>query len=175
MIVQGSLGVLFGLASAFWHRDQLAGPTQLTIGVRTVAIAACVFLAAQAIVLVIQSLRTTVTPALILQAQAVISLPAVVFLLLASQPGQLRGAVTIWALMYGLLEGWMYYTRRAEKMSTDFLISGGLYVLLGVILLFGTSMGALTVFGFFGAAALISGILFIVGGATRRMRKRSNA
>jgi hypothetical protein len=53
-------------------------------------------------------------------------------------------------------------------MSSDFLITGGIHVLLAVILFAGTDMNALSVLGFTGAAALVAGVFSIVGGTARR-------
>ncbi len=175
MIGRGICGAAFGLATIFWHREQLASAAQLAIGVRTAALVTLVYIVVQAVLLAAQSLRQRGTPRLILQCQAIVALPAVIFLALAQEPGQLRAAVCIWAFLHGLLEVWMYRERRSEAMSTDFLISACLYLLLGIILAFGTGLAALSVFGFAGAAVLISSVLFIVGGVSRRMRSRREA
>ncbi|WAL39464.1 hypothetical protein BRM1_09255 [Brevibacterium sp. BRM-1] len=175
MIARGAAGAAFGLATVFWPRVQLASAAQLAIGVRTAALVTLGYLLVAGILLFLQSVRQRGTVRLVLQCEAIIVLPAAVFLLLAQQPGQLRAAVCIWALLHGLLELWMYRVRRAEPMAADFLISAGLHVLLAVIVGFGTQMAALSVFGFAGAAVLIVSVLFIVGGATRRMRARKEA
>ncbi|MDN5737012.1 MAG: hypothetical protein L0H05_12515, partial [Brevibacterium aurantiacum] len=99
--------------------------------------------------------------------QAIITVPAIVFLFLAEQPAELRAAMSIWALLHGLLELWNYRQLKSHPMASDFLIAAACHVLLGVILMFGDGFGALWILGFTGVATLIAGVIFIIGGYSR--------
>src|SRR5699024_2467485 len=56
-----------------------------------------------------------------------------------------------------------------------FLIAAGVHVLLGIILVFGDGMEALSILGFTGAATLIAGVIFIIGGYSRLSKARQLA
>src|SRR5699024_8803957 len=61
---------------------------------------------------------------------------------------------------------------KAQPMASDYLISSGVHVLLGIILVFGDGMEALSILGFTGAATLIAGVIFIIGGYSRISKGR---
>ena len=85
---------------------------------------------------------------------------------------ELRAALSIWAILTGLIELWNYRKLVHHPMATDFLISAVVHVLLGIILLAGDSLEALAIAGFTGAAALIAGVIFIIGGYSRISKAR---
>lgn len=173
MFVRGLLGFAFGMATVFWPRDILADPTQLTLGVQTVDWVIMAYLVVSAVLLVLAARSTPQPVRTALLGQAVVVVPAVVFLLIADTPPQLRAAVCIWAILHGALELWVHRTLRTSPMASDHLIAAGCHLLLGVILAFGSDMGALTIFGFAGAAVVIASVLYMVGGYSRVARARS--
>lgn len=173
MFVRGLLGFAFGMATVFWPRDILADPTQLTLGVQTVDWVIMAYLVVSAVLLVLAARSTPQPVRTALLGQAVVVVPAVVFLLIADTPPQLRAAVCIWAILHGALELWVHRTLRTSPMASDHLIAAGCHLLLGVILAFGSDMGALTIFGFSGAAVVIASVLYMVGGYSRVARARS--
>lgn len=173
MFVRGLLGFAFGMATVFWPRDILADPTQLTLGVQTVDWVIMAYLVVSAVLLVLAARSTPQPVRTALLGQAVVVVPAVVFLLIADTPPQLRAAVCIWAILHGALELWIHRTLRTSPMASDYLIAAGCHLLLGVILAFGSDMGALTIFGFAGAAVVIASVLYMVGGYSRVARARS--
>lgn len=173
MFVRGLLGFAFGMATVFWPRDILADPTQLTLGVQTVDWVIMAYLVVSAVLLVLAARSTPQPVRTALLGQAVVVVPAVVFLVIADTPPQLRAAVCIWAILHGALELWVHRTLRTSPMASDHLIAAGCHLLLGVILAFGSDMGALTIFGFAGAAVVIASVLYMVGGYSRVARARS--
>lgn len=173
MFVRGLLGFAFGMATVFWPRDILADPTQLTLGVQTVDWVIMAYLVVSAVLLVLAARSTPQPVRTALLGQAVVVVPAVVFLLIADTPPQLRAAVCIWAILHGALELWVHRTLRTSPMASDHLIAAGCHLLLGVILAFGSDMGALTIFGFAGAAVVIASVLYMVGGYSRVAGARS--
>lgn len=167
MIARGVLGVIFAIVAAFVPREQLGSVAQLALRVDFVDYLLMGYIGLNALLLVGQGsatkpLRTH------LWGQAVIALPALVFLLFASYPGQLRAAVLGWALLHAALELWMYKDMRGTASASDYLYSGIAHALLGILLIFGNDFGALTIIGFTSAAVLIAGVLYILGGLTRR-------
>ncbi|RBP67138.1 uncharacterized membrane protein HdeD (DUF308 family) [Brevibacterium sanguinis] len=171
MIVRGILGVVFGLATVFWPRDS-ANPTHLTVGVDVVDLLSIGYLVLFALALVYQALRAPLTVRTAMLGQAVITIPAIVFLFLADQPAEARAALSIWALLHGVLEYLNYRGLKSQPMASDFLISAGCHGLLGVILIAGDDFEALAILGFAGAAALIAGVIFIIGGYSRLSRAK---
>ncbi|RAE31178.1 hypothetical protein DN524_32160, partial [Burkholderia multivorans] len=95
-----------------------------------------------------------------------------VFLAIADTPAELRAALSIWAILHGLIELWNYRKLVHHPMATDFLISAAVHILLGIILLAGDTLAALDIVGLTGAAALIAGVIFIIGGYSRMSRVR---
>src|SRR5699024_7495740 len=93
----------------------------------------------------------------------------------ADQPAELRAALSIWALLHGALEFYSWRQLRAQPMASDFLIAAGVHVLLGIILVFGDGMEALSILGFTGATTLIAGVLLIIGGHSRLIMARQLA
>lgn len=166
MIVRGILGVLFGLATVFWPRDS-SNPLQLSLPTDVVDYLAMGYLVLFALVLVFQAMRSPLSVRTAVYGQAVITVPAIIFLFLADQPAELRAAVSIWALLHGLIEAWNYRQLKSQPMASDFLIAAGAHVLLGIILIFGDGLEALAILGFTGAAMLIAGVIFIIGGYSR--------
>ncbi|GAA1860423.1 hypothetical protein [Brevibacterium marinum] len=166
MIVRGILGVAFGFATVFWPRDA-ASPKHLSIGVDIVDILSISYLVLFALALVYQGLRSPLNVRTAVFGQAVITIPAIVVLFLAEQPAELRAALSIWALLHGLIELWNYRRLKSHPMASDFLIAAACHVLLGVILMFGDGFGALWILGFTGVATLIAGVIFIIGGYSR--------
>lgn len=166
MIVRGVLGVLFGLATVFWPRDS-SNPLQLSLPTDVVDYLAMGYLILFALALVFQAMRSPLSMRTAVYGQAVITVPAIIFLFLADQPAELRAAVSIWALLHGLIEAWNYRALKSQPMASDFLIAAGAHVLLGIILIFGDGMEALSILGFTGAATLIAGVIFIIGGYSR--------
>lgn len=167
LALRGVWGVLFGLAAAFWPREHFGASTQLFLPVDTVDLLLMGYLVVLAVLLVLQS-RTVPQPSrTAMLGQAIVTLPAIVFLWLGDDAGQLRAAVCIWALLHGLLELWIYLVRRHDGPASDFLVFAGLHVLLAVVVGFGDTMGALTVLGFTGGATLIAGVFAILGGLSR--------
>ncbi|GAA4283629.1 hypothetical protein GCM10022261_11600 [Brevibacterium daeguense] len=173
MFVRGVLGFAFGMATIFWPRETLANATQLTLGVQTVDLVLIAYLVLSAVLLIGQSRRADPGVRTALLGQAVVVIPAVIFLFISDTPPELRAAVCIWALLHGGLELWIYWMQRSAAMASDHLIAAGCHLLLGVIVAFGSDMGALTVFGFAGAAVLISSVLYMLGGYSRRSRARA--
>ena len=176
MVIRGGLAVVFGLATVFWPREQIGSPANLNIRVDIADVLLLAYLLLQGILVLVQGLRTRTDMRMPMLGQAVVAIPGVLFLLVADTPGQLRAAIAVWAVLHGILELWIWRGHRDEGMSSDFLIIGGIHVLLGVILFAGTDMNALSVLGFTGAAALIAGVFSIVGGTARRSdRARTRA
>ena len=171
MIVRGILGVIFGLATVFWPRDS-HDPRFLSLGTDVVDYLAIAYLVLFALTLVFQGLRSPLSVRTTVYGQAVITIPAIVFLLLADEPAEVRAAISIWALLHGLIELWNYRQLKSHPMPSDFLISAGCHVLLGVILIFGADFDALWILGFTGVAALIAGVIFIIGGYSRLSRAK---
>ncbi len=171
MIIRGVLGVLFGFATVFWPRDS-HNPTQLSLRVDVVDLLSISYLVLFALALVYQALRAPLSVRTAMFGQAVITIPAIVFLFLADQPSELRAALSIWALLHGLIELWNHRQLKDHPMASDFLISAGCHGLLGVILIFGDDFQALAILGFTGAATLIAGVIFIIGGYSRLSRAK---
>ncbi|MCM1010986.1 MULTISPECIES: hypothetical protein [unclassified Brevibacterium] len=174
MIVRGILGVLFGFATVFWPRDAV-NPMQLSLGVDIVDLLSIGYLALLALALVYQALRSPLSVRTAIFGQAIITVPAIVFLFMADQPAEVRAALSIWAVLHGLIELWNYRKLVHHPMASDFLISAAVHVLLGIILLFGTDFQALAIIGFTGAASLIAGVIFIIGGYSRISKGRQAA
>ena len=166
MVVRGILGVAFGIATVFWPREA-ASPKHLSMGVDIVDILSISYLVLFALALVYQGLRSPLNVRTAVFGQAIITIPAIVFLFLADQPAELRAAISIWALLHGLIELWNYRQLKSHPMPSDFLIAAGCHLLLGVILIFGDDFGALWILGFTGVATLIAGVIFIIGGYSR--------
>ncbi len=171
MIIRGILGVLFGFATVFWPRDSHT-PTQLSLRVDVVDVLSISYLVLFALALVYQAFRAPLSVRTAMLGQAVIAIPAIVFLFLADHPSELRAALSIWALLHGLLELWNYRQLKSHPMASDFLISAGCHGLLGIILIFGDDFQALAILGFTGAATLIAGVIFIIGGYSRLSRAK---
>ena len=174
MIVRGILGVAFGLVTVFWPRDD-TNPAQLSLPTDVVDHLAIGYLILFALVLVFQAARSPLNVRTAVYGQAVIAIPAIVFLFMADQPAELRAALSIWALLHGALEFYSWRQLRAQPMASDFLIAAGVHVLLGIILVFGDGMEALSILGFTGAATLIAGVIFIIGGYSRLSKARQLA
>ena len=174
MVVRGILGVAFGIVTVFWPRDAI-NPAQLSLPTEVVDHLAIGYLILFALVLVFQAVRSPLNVRTAIYGQAVIAIPAIVFLFLADHPAELRAALSIWALLHGALEFWAYRQLRSQPMASDFLIASGVHVLLGIILVFGDGMEALSILGFTGAATLIAGVIFIIGGYSRLSKGRQLA
>ncbi len=167
MIARGVLGVIFAIVAAFVPREQLGSIAQLALRVDFVDYLLMGYIGLNALLLVGQGSSTKLLRTQ-LWGQAVIAIPALIFLMFASYPGQLRAAVLAWALLHAALELWMYKDMRGTASASDYLYSGIAHGLLGVILIFGDNFGALTIIGFTSAATLIAGVLYVLGGLTRR-------
>lgn len=168
MLIRGVLGVVIGVIAVFWPREQLGSPANLGIPVATVDAILIAYFALLGIILLAQSrvmLPDLRTPVL---GQAIVVVPALVFLLMASSAAQVRAAVCVWALLTAACEAWVWSRDRLLEPASDFLISAGVHALLGVILLVASEAGALSIFGFLGAASLLVGAFLILGGLTRR-------
>ena len=174
MVVRGILGVAFGVVTVFWPRDS-SNPLQLSMPTEVVDHLAIGYLILFALALVFQAVRSPLNVRTAIFGQAVIAIPAIVFLFLADHPAELRAALSIWALLHGALEFWAYRQLRSQPMASDFLIASGVHVLLGIILVFGDGMEALSILGFTGAATLIAGVIFIIGGYSRLSKGRQLA
>lgn len=174
MVVRGVLGVAFGIVTVFWPRDAV-NPAQLSLPTDVVDHLAIGYLILFALALVFQAVRSPLNVRTAIFGQAVIAIPAIVFLFLADQPAELRAALSIWALLHGALEFWAHRQLRSQPMASDFLIASGVHVLLGIILVFGDGMEALSILGFTGAATLIAGVIFIIGGYSRLSKGRQLA
>ena len=174
MVVRGILGVAFGIVTVFWPRDAI-NPAQLSLPTEVVDHLAIGYLILFALALVFQAVRLPLNVRTAIYGQAVIAIPAIVFLFLADHPAELRAALSIWALLHGALEFWAYRQLRSQPMASDFLIASGVHVLLGIILVFGDGMEALSILGFTGAATLIAGVIFIIGGYSRLSKGRQLA
>ena len=174
MVVRGILGVAFGIVTVFWPRDS-SNPLQLSLPTDVVGHLAIGYLILFALALVFQAVRSPLNVRTAIFGQAVIAIPAIVFLFLADHPAELRAALSIWALLHGALEFWAYRQLRSQPMASDFLIASGVHVLLGIILVFGDGMEALSILGFTGAATLIAGVIFIIGGYSRLSKGRQLA
>lgn len=174
MVVRGTLGVVFGFVTVFWPRDD-SNPLQLSMPTDVVDHLAIGYLILFAAALVFEAVRAPLNVRTAIYGQAVIAIPAIVFLFLADHPAELRAALSIWALLHGALEFWAYRQLKAQPMASDYLISSGVHVLLGIILVFGDGMEALSILGFTGAATLIAGVIFIIGGYSRISKGRQLA
>ena len=174
MVARGILGVVFGIVTVFWPRDS-SNPLQLSMPTEVVDYLAISYLILFALALVFQAVRSPLNVRTAIFGQAVIAIPAIVFLFLADHPAELRAALSIWALLHGALEFWAYRQLRSQPMASDFLIASGVHVLLGIILVFGDGMEALSILGFTGAATLIAGVIFIIGGYSRLSKGRQLA
>ncbi|MGO1832064.1 MAG: DUF308 domain-containing protein [Brevibacterium yomogidense] len=175
MAARGALAIVFGIVTVFWPREQIGSPANLNISVSTVDAILLAYLVLSGLLVLLQGLATRTDARMALLGQAVVVIPGIVFLLLADVPGELRAAIAVWAVLHGILELWIWRQNRDERMSSDFLIAGGIHVILGVILLAGTDMNALSVMGFAGAAAMIHGVFYMVGGYSRRSRTQGGA
>ncbi|MCT1828793.1 hypothetical protein [Brevibacterium luteolum] len=172
MFARGAAAFIFGIVTVFFPREQIGGPAQLALRVDTADYLLIGYLVVQGLLILgfARAVTTSVrTPVL---GQAVIVIPAIIFLFLAEQPGQLRAAVAVWALLHAACELWLWSLVRSLPSSSDFLIVGGIHALIGIIIAFGDDMGALTVIGFTGAAMLASGVLYMLGGYSRRSQAR---
>lgn len=168
MILRGAACFIFGLVTVFFPREQISGPAQLALRVDTADYLVIGYLIVQGLLILGFARNVTASARTPVLGQAVIVLPALVFLFFADQPGQLRAAVGVWALLHAACELWLWsYVRRLPN-SSDFLIVGGIHALVGIIIAFGEDMGALTVIGFTGAGMLASGVLYMIGGYSRR-------
>ncbi|WP_205631340.1 hypothetical protein [Brevibacterium linens] len=107
MVVRGILGVAFGIVTVFWPRDAI-NPAQLSLPTEVVDHLAIGYLILFALVLVFQAVRSPLNVRTAIYGQAVIAIPAIVFLFLADHPAELRAALSIWALLHGALEFWAY-------------------------------------------------------------------
>ncbi|MGC2942015.1 MULTISPECIES: HdeD family acid-resistance protein [unclassified Brevibacterium] len=174
MVVRGFLGVVFGIVTVFWPRDA-SNPLQLSLPTEVVDHLAIAYLILFALALVFQAVRSPLNVRTAIFGQAVIAIPAIVFLFLADHPAEVRAALSIWALLHGALEFWAYRQLRSQPMASDFLIASGVHILLGIILVFGDGMEALSILGFTGAATLIAGVIFIIGGYSRLSKGRQLA
>lgn len=174
MILRGILGVAFGFVTVFWPRDS-SNPLQLKLPTDVVDHLAIAYLVLFALVLVFEAVRSPLNVRTAIFGQAVIAIPAIVFLFLADQPAELRAALSIWALLHGALEFWVHRQLKSQPMASDFLIAAAVHALLGVILVFGDGMEALSILGFTGAATLIAGVLFVIGGYSRLSKGRQLA
>ena len=172
MVARGVLGVLFAIVAAFWPREQLGSVANLTVGVSVVDWLIFAFIALNALMLAVQGFASTHLR-MMLWGQAVVSIPAMMFLVMADSAGQLRAAVAVWAVLYGAIELWMWRGLRGTRLATDHLYAGAAYVLVGLIIAFGSSMGPLTIMGFTSVAAVVSGVLYIIGGFSRRAHARA--
>lgn len=168
MFLRGAAGVIFGLVTVFFPREQISGPAQLALRVDTADYLVIGYLIVQGLLILGFARSVTASARTPVLGQAVIVLPALVFLFLADQPGQLRAAVGVWALLHAACELWLWSYVRSLPSSSDFLIVGGIHALIGIIIAFGDDMGALTVIGFTGAGMLASGVLYMLGGYSRR-------
>ncbi len=175
MAVRGGLAIVFGLVTVFWPREQIGSPANLNVSVSTVDAILLAYLVLNGLLVLLQGLATRTDTRMPLLGQAVVVIPGLVFLLLADVPGELRAAIAVWAILHGALELWIWRLVRDERMSSDFLIAGGIHVLLGVIVLAGSDMNALSVMGFAGAAAMIAGVFYVVGGYSRLSRTQGGA
>ena len=168
MFARGAAAFVFGIVTVFFPREQLAGPTQLALRVDTADYLIIGYLIVQGLLIVGFARHVTASARTPVLGQVVIVLPALIFLFLADQPGQLCAAVAVWALLHAACELWLWSLVRSLPNSSDFLIVGGIHALVGVIIAFGDDMGALTVIGFTGAGMLASGVLYMLGGYARR-------
>lgn len=202
MFVRGAWGFVFGIATVFWPRVPLSGMTQLSVTVGTADLLLLVFLVGSALLLVAEgiALGRSVTgstrasgttnasgaskapEAISAQAatlrtalfgQAIVTIPGLVFLVLADIPAELRAAVAVWSLLHGLLELWVWSNQRSKPMASDFLIGAVLHVGLGIVIFAASTMGALTVLGSAGAVVTVASVLYMLGGYSRRSRARS--
>lgn len=173
MFLRGLIGFIFGLATVFWPRTELGGPTNLGIETRTVTLVILTYLVINGLGLVFQAITLTVpedtarTIRTVLLGQAIIVIPAGIFLVFSTSTGSVRAAVSTWALLHAGLELWLWYRLRTNSMSSDHLYVAGCHGLLGIIVAAGFGMGALTVFGFTGAGVMIASVLYLLGGYSR--------
>lgn len=174
MIARGLWSIIFGIAVVFWPRVQIDSPANTDVSVRTAAMLILAYIVVQALMILGQAKSAPAlrTPLL---GQVIVALPAAALLIFASEPGAVRAAIMAWALLHGLLEGWIYYLVRKQRMSNDFAIAAGVHILLGSAMLFGANMAALSEMGLTGAAATIIGVVYAVGGFTRNNRKNPAA
>lgn len=177
MVVRGIFGFVFGIVTIFWPRDSV-NPTALSLRTEVVDLIIVVFLAVNALLCVWQALsrQHPGSTRTVVLGQAVIAIPAIVFLLIAETPPQLRAAVMIWALLYGAGELWIWWQIRADYAGAgDFLISGAVFVIVALALFIGSTMQSLSILGFTGAAALLSGVVYVLGGITAAKRSKNLA
>lgn len=173
MIARGVLGVIFAIVATFAPREELGSVAHLGLRVDFVDYLLMGYIGLNALLLVAQGASTKLLR-MHLWGQAVIALPALLFLVFAGTPGQLRAAVLGWALLNAALELWIWKDMRDTPAASDYLYSGIAHGLLGVLLIFGNNFGALTIIGFTSAAVLISSVLYILGGLGRRKLAREN-
>src|SRR5699024_6875993 len=171
MVVRGTLGVVFGFVTVFWPRDD-SNPLQLSMSTDVVDHLAIGYLILFAAALVFEAVRAPLTVRTAIYGQAVIAIPAIVFLFLADNPAELRAALSIWALLHGALEFWAYRQLKAQPMASDYLISSGVHVLLGIILVFGDGMADLSIRGIYRAGRVTAGALWHMCGPTRNTQGR---
>lgn len=177
MIVRGAVGVAFGLVMTFWPRDTAEPGNLANLSLRSEIVDYLIlgFLVISALLCVWQANARVTPPELKiwLLGQAVVVVPAVVFLLMAETPPQIRAAVTIWALLHGLCDVMIFRAVRGRYHgASDFAISAAVWLLLAAILGFSATQTALSILGFTGAAALMTGVIFILGGTTAARRSR---
>lgn len=172
MFARGAAAFLFGIVTVFFPREQIGGPAQLALRVDTADYLLIGYLIVQGLLILGFARAVTTSARTPVLGQAVIVIPAIIFLFFAEQPGQLRAAVAVWALLHAACELWLWSLVRSLPSSSDFLIVGGIHALIGIIIAFGDDMGALTVIGFTGAGMLASGVLYMLGGYSRRSQAR---
>ncbi|WGW11879.1 hypothetical protein LWF01_17595 [Saxibacter everestensis] len=176
LLCRGVLGVIFGVATIFWPRDD-SNPLDLEMPMGIVDGVIGCYLLATVVLLGWQSRHPGVAPRLRVFAiiQAVVALLAAIGLLTFTGDQQtLQLVVGAWALLNGLLEMFSWLEVRGRyRGAQDFVVTAGLFLVLAAVLFFVPRIGALSVLGLTGAVALMSGVLFVLGGLTARRLVRT--
>lgn len=177
LLWRGILGMAFGFVMVFWPREELT-PSLLVLPVAQVDWLLLGYLVLNAVLLILQA-RSPHLPAgcsLIVWGQVIVTLPGILFLVVAEQAGQLVAAISVWVLLHGLLEAWLWRTLRERyRGASDFLIAGGIHLFLALVLFINPAMQPLAILGFTGAAALMTGVVFVLGAITARKRLKFQA
>lgn len=179
-LVRGIWCALVGIATVFWQREstEAVGPA---VPVGTVEYLIAVYLIVLGGVQYGMLRSRQITGWLRQTALAHASVNVVFGLIVlacgltATGIDEFHWVVFAWAAIHGIGDiAFAVQLRRRFTGSQDWILSGGLHCALAVVLLLFVHLEPLTVMGLVGAAAVMSGILLILGGVTaRRSAQRS--
>lgn len=164
LLGRGALGVLTVLASVFWPGA----------GLPAVAGLAAVFLILDGGLVLGLSARTGpgthVRRALLAQGVAGLLAGAIALVVPHAGPGPLHAVLAVWGLLAGALGVAAGAASSALPGRRDWVIAGGLAVLLGVLLVAFPHAGGKTLLGLLGGYAVMTGVLWLLNALSIRPR-----